>query len=98
MSLVRVQNFCISLDGFGTGEGRDHEKHFGHAGDRLHEWMFATRWWGAGGSGGVDDAFARQFAHGDRKSTRLNSSHLVISYAVFCLKKKNQIKNKVTML
>src|SRR3989454_4502751 len=27
---------------------------------------------------------------GDRKSTRLNSSHLVISYAVFCLKKKNQ--------
>src|SRR5256885_13164843 len=29
--------------------------------------------------------------YGDRKSTRLNSSHLVISYAVFCLKKK---KNK----
>src|SRR2546426_9067847 len=28
----------------------------------------------------------------DRKSTRLNSSHLVISYAVFCLKKKKQIK------
>src|SRR2546426_3134842 len=28
---------------------------------------------------------------GDRKSTRLNSSHLVISYAVFCLKKKNKI-------
>src|SRR5438045_4671416 len=27
----------------------------------------------------------------DRKSTRLNSSHLGISYAVFCLKKKNQI-------
>src|SRR5260221_5099124 len=27
-------------------------------------------------------------AHGDRKSTRLNSSHTVISYAVFCLKKK----------
>src|SRR5256885_13335460 len=26
----------------------------------------------------------------DRKSTRLNSSHLVISYAVFCLKKKSQ--------
>src|SRR2546426_3931056 len=29
-------------------------------------------------------------AGGDRKSTRLNSSHLVISYAVFCLKKKKQ--------
>src|SRR5205807_6566147 len=30
----------------------------------------------------------------DRKSTRLNSSHLVISYAVFCLKKKKK-KNKI---
>src|SRR5260221_202387 len=29
--------------------------------------------------------------HGDRKSTRLNSSHTVISYAVFCLKKKKKI-------
>src|SRR5256885_12198052 len=28
----------------------------------------------------------------DRKSTRLNSSHLVISYAVFCLKKKKNVK------
>src|SRR5699024_12280783 len=28
-------------------------------------------------------------AHADRKSTRLNSSHVSISYAVFCLKKKN---------
>src|SRR5256885_12779615 len=30
----------------------------------------------------------------DRKSTRLNSSHLVISYAVFCLKKKNNHKTQ----
>src|SRR5437899_9978162 len=30
----------------------------------------------------------RDFQNGDRKSTRLNSSHLGISYAVFCLKKK----------
>src|SRR5256885_8826596 len=29
----------------------------------------------------------------DRKSTRLNSSHLVISYAVFCLKKKKKMKS-----
>src|SRR5437879_10575060 len=29
---------------------------------------------------------------GDRKSTRLNSSHRCISYAVFCLKKKNESK------
>src|SRR5256885_2408906 len=32
---------------------------------------------------------------GDRKSTRLNSSHLVISYAVFCLKKKKNRKSCV---
>src|SRR5256885_8802814 len=32
----------------------------------------------------------------DRKSTRLNSSHLVISYAVFCLKKKNKINANAT--
>src|SRR5688572_32457657 len=31
---------------------------------------------------------------GDRKSTRLNSSHSQISYAVFCLKKKKKKKNK----
>src|SRR5688500_20065505 len=31
-------------------------------------------------------------ARGDRKSTRLNSSHLVISYAVFCLKKKKRTR------
>src|SRR2546426_6704921 len=30
----------------------------------------------------------------DRKSTRLNSSHLVISYAVFCLKKKKKKKKR----
>src|SRR5256885_15842095 len=32
---------------------------------------------------------------GDRKSTRLNSSHLVISYAVFCLKKKKNEKPSI---
>src|SRR5215204_6908920 len=34
---------------------------------------------------------------GDRKSTRLNSSHTVISYAVFCLKKKKKNINKITI-
>jgi len=37
------------------------------------------------------DGFERTYANGiDRKSTRLNSSHTVISYAVFCLKKKKK--------
>jgi dihydrofolate reductase len=67
MSLVRVHNFSISLDGFGTGEGQTRDAHFGHAGDRLHTWMFATRWWKRkkpGGSGGIDDAFTRLFEPG----------------------------------
>src|SRR2546426_3158076 len=34
----------------------------------------------------------------DRKSTRLNSSHLVISYAVFCLKKKKREKDYYSVL
>src|SRR2546427_2970019 len=39
-----------------------------------------------------EDVSGVEFKHGDRKSTRLNSSHSQISYAVFCLKKKkNQI-------
>src|SRR5258708_13947539 len=33
----------------------------------------------------------------DRKSTRLNSSHQIISYAVFCLKKKNMTNNLATV-
>src|SRR5205807_4697441 len=40
--------------------------------------------------GAVQVAQRQQLKHQDRKSTRLNSSHLVISYAVFCLKKKNK--------
>src|SRR5437588_6867720 len=34
----------------------------------------------------------------DRKSTRLNSSHTVISYAVFCLKKKNNTKAQIIII
>src|SRR5437870_10853403 len=37
----------------------------------------------------------RKIAFGDRKSTRLNSSHVAISYAVFCLKKKKKNKYKI---
>ncbi|HEX7101948.1 MAG TPA: dihydrofolate reductase family protein [Nitrolancea sp.] len=65
MSLARVQFFSISLDGFGTGEGQSLETPFGHAGERLHEWMSNTRqgrkMFGlpSGGSGGVDDTFVR---------------------------------------
>src|SRR5256885_4059192 len=42
------------------------------------------------GSTGCACSTGRTHASIDRKSTRLNSSHLVISYAVFCLKKQNK--------
>src|SRR5438034_2544362 len=45
-------------------------------------WIFFMRQMQGGG--------AKALSFGDRKSTRLNSSHTVISYAVFCLKKKNK--------
>src|SRR2546426_7608393 len=46
------------------------------------------------GAAGVDSArrdYGGRRQTQDRKSTRLNSSHLVISYAVFCLKKKKTV-------
>src|SRR5256885_12806903 len=43
-----------------------------------------------GSASGAGD-WIRSNVTGDRKSTRLNSSHLVISYAVFCLKKKDHL-------
>src|SRR3712207_6966483 len=45
---------------------------------------------GAPGSGGRADRRGLPDVNTDRKSTRLNSSHANISYAVFCLKKKKQ--------
>src|SRR5437867_8205930 len=39
----------------------------------------------------ADPAERRRLVRGDRKSTRLNSSHRTISYAVFCLKKKKLV-------
>src|SRR3712207_8933903 len=55
--------------------------------DRLLAETTAERDWQDGDAVLPDRGDARQDA-GDRKSTRLNSSHANISYAVFCLKKK----------
>ena len=64
MSLTRVHNLAISLDGFATGEPQSREAPFGHAGQRLHGWMLATRFWAEGGSEGVDDAIAQRHSVG----------------------------------
>src|SRR5258708_7032305 len=56
-------------------------------------WVDGDRSRGSGiGRGDGDDAVADTVSRAisDRKSTRLNSSHQIISYAVFCLKKKNK--------
>ena len=70
MSQVRVHNFSISLDGFGIGEGMTFDAPFGHAGHRLHEWMFATSFGRqellgeSGGTEGVDHVMATQYGPG----------------------------------
>src|SRR3974390_3187180 len=70
MSRVRVHNFSISLDGFGTGDVQTLEAPFGHAGSRLHEWFFPTRTFRrlqntqGTGTTGIDDAFASNWASG----------------------------------
>src|SRR3954447_12177458 len=69
MSQVRVHNFSVSLDGFGTGVGLTLDEPFGHAGHRMHEWMFATRFGSTmfdrpGGTVGVDDSFAQRHSIG----------------------------------
>src|SRR5258708_25673709 len=55
---------------------------------------------GAGGNNTVIDSTGGDFSpqikiNLDRKSTRLNSSHQIISYAVFCLKKKKKEKCEI---
>jgi dihydrofolate reductase len=69
MSQVRVHNFAVSLDGFGTGEGQRLDAPFGHAHGRLMQWFFATRTFHTmhgepGGSTGIDDAFASNWGPG----------------------------------
>ncbi|WP_327633289.1 dihydrofolate reductase family protein [Kribbella sp. NBC_00482] len=69
MSQVRVHNLAISLDGFATGDGQSLEAPFGHAGERLHEWLVGTRFFhGAdglsGGTVGIENAFAERHEPG----------------------------------
>src|SRR3989454_4583810 len=70
--------------------GRADATHPPHPEARLHEPLQAARPGGKRPPLGQAGGGCRGHAgNADRKSTRLNSSHLVISYAVFCLKKKN---------
>ena len=55
----------------------------GDAPEKTLQWALAQQW------KKKREQYGKEIADLDRKSTRLNSSHGYISYAVFCLKKKN---------
>ena len=64
---VRVQNFLVSSDGYGSGEGQSLEHPFGHANPgELFAWAGATAHWvnrtDPGGTYGLDDYFTRDFS------------------------------------
>lgn len=63
MTRVRVENFSISLDGYGAGPDQDVVNPLGTGGEALHEWVIPTRSWRRmhgmeGGESGIDDDFA----------------------------------------
>src|SRR5256885_11289393 len=73
-----------SLAGMATGQ----PVHRGRDAVAQHQQRLAAA---CGHELGISLAPAQRILRVDRKSTRLNSSHLVISYAVFCLKKKKSV-------
>ena len=69
MSKVRVQNFAVSIDGYGAGPNQDLGNPIGVGGVELMEWFFATRTWRRmhqqpEGETGVDDRLAAQGMEG----------------------------------
>src|SRR5690606_39293138 len=57
-SLAQVQNFAISLDGFGTGEGVSRKRPFGHADEQIGRASCRERVWITGGPEGGQDTSA----------------------------------------
>src|SRR3712207_8357013 len=85
----------MSLDGFIAGPNDGPEAPMGGGGERLLAWY-------SGGDTeyrlpGTEIVFKVSPQSADRKSTRLNSSHANISYAVFCLKKKKNPQRSSTI-
>ena len=66
MSRLRVQNFAVSIDGYGAGPDQDLQNPLGVGGPELMTWFFQTRMWrqmhegGEGGETGIDNRFAEQ--------------------------------------
>src|SRR3712207_6977332 len=73
----------------GEQSGHIIDTSFVPAGDGTAAALLALEALGGRGAALADRRAMRKLPQKDRKSTRLNSSHANISYAVFCLKKKN---------
>jgi len=63
MTRIRVENFTISLDGYGAGPDQTIDNPLGIGGEALHDWLISTRAWRKmhgmeGGASGIDDDFA----------------------------------------
>jgi dihydrofolate reductase len=69
MTKVRVNNFTISVDGFGAGPDQSLETPLGIGGEELHDWMVGTKSWRSrhgmdGGTEGTDDEIASRMFDG----------------------------------
>src|SRR5258708_30203468 len=76
LTAAEVRQIAAEIDAWGVGLDR-------HPEDWRVYWiahLYALR----------QECYLVMYENGDRKSTRLNSSHQIISYAVFCLKKKKE--------
>jgi dihydrofolate reductase len=65
MARVRVENFTLSLDGYGAGPDQSLENPLGRGGEALHDWLVNAGSWRrlhgkAGGATGIDDEFAER--------------------------------------
>jgi dihydrofolate reductase len=63
MTRLEVRCFSLSIDGYGAGPDQTFKQPLGKDGERVHEWMFATRTWARmqgrdGGETGIDDDHA----------------------------------------
>src|SRR6266852_7304396 len=88
MSTIRICDMT-SFSGCFFG-GLEHQQYGRGIGSRVQAALLARSW---SPNGRVAAACGYTGSLRDRKSTRLNSSHGSISYAVFCLKKKKKYKN-----
>ena len=78
MPKVRVHNFTMSLDGYVAGPDQSVDHGLGVGGERLHEWMFATRMWHQMvGEEGGDEGLDNDFAEIGRASCRERVSSVV---------------------